>query len=110
MGICTDTGQFCYSGTNAHLKYAENFVKQAVILLLSPMSSMKRKAGQNPTLQKFGQFQMEFDDRVCIGNIRGQFYRKWNQTEDAENFVDYARSLEGGNRCTCGRPKWKIKG
>ena len=39
---------------------------------------------------------MEFDDRVCIGNIRGQFYEETGtKPEDAENFVDYARSLEG---------------
>ena len=39
---------------------------------------------------------MEFGNRVCIGNIRGEFYEETGtKPEDAENFVDYARSLEG---------------
>ena len=39
---------------------------------------------------------MEFDNRVCIGNIREDFYLETGtKPEDAENFVDYARSLEG---------------
>ena len=36
---------------------------------------------------------MEFDDRVCVGSIHEEFYEKTGtQPEDAENFVDYARS------------------
>ena len=39
---------------------------------------------------------MEFGNRVCIGHICGEFYEETGtKPEDAENFVDYARSLEG---------------
>jgi phosphoesterase RecJ-like protein len=39
---------------------------------------------------------MEFNDSVCIGSIREDFYQETGtKPEDAENFVDYARSLEG---------------
>ena len=39
---------------------------------------------------------MEFDDRVCVGSIHEEFYEETGtQPEDVENFVDYARSLEG---------------
>ena len=39
---------------------------------------------------------MEYDDRVCIGSILGKYYTETGtKPEDAENFVDYARSLDG---------------
>ena len=39
---------------------------------------------------------MEFDNRVCIGTIKDCHYKETNtQPEDAESFVDYARSMEG---------------
>ena len=39
---------------------------------------------------------MEFDDSVCIGSILGKDYEQTGtKPEDAENFVDYARSIDG---------------
>ena len=90
---------------------------QAVLLLWYECRSWKYvesyAAGGNPSgvaqelyeeetwriqfLQKFlASFRMEFDDRVCVGSIHEEFYDETGtQPEDAENFVDYARSLEG---------------
>jgi len=99
LGICTDTGQFCYSGTNAAVfeicrKLCEAGCNPAAV---AHELYEREKPGRIQLLQKFlASFQMEFDDRVCIGNIRGQFYEETGtKPEDAENFVDYARSLEG---------------
>ena len=39
---------------------------------------------------------MEYNDRVCIGSIMGGYYNDTGtKPEDAENFVDYARSVDG---------------
>ena len=39
---------------------------------------------------------MEFDQSVCIGSILGQDYEETGTIpEDAENFVDYSRSIDG---------------
>ena len=99
LGICTDTGQFCYSGTNAAVfeicrKLCEAGCNPANV---AHELYEREKPGRIQLLQKFlASFKMEFDDRVCIGNIRGQYYEETGtKPEDAENFVDYARSLEG---------------
>ena len=99
LGICTDTGQFCYSGTNAAVfeicrKLCEAGCNPANV---AHELYEREKPGRIQLLQKFlASFKMEFDDRVCIGNIRGQYYDETGtKPEDAENFVDYARSLEG---------------
>ena len=99
LGICTDTGQFSYSGTNASVfeicrKLCDSGCNPAAV---AHELYEKEKPGRIQLLQKFlSSFQMEFEGRVCIGNIRGHYYDETGtQPEDAENFVDYARSLEG---------------
>lgn len=99
LGICTDTGQFCYSGTNAAVfeicrKLCEAGGDPSAV---AHELYEKEKPGRIQLLQKFlASFRMEFDDRVCIGNIREEFYEQTGtKPEDAESFVDYARSLEG---------------
>ena len=99
LGICTDTGQFCYSGTNAAVFEICRKLCDAGCNPANVAHELyeKEKPGRIQLLQKFlASFQMEFDNRVCIGNIRGQYYEETGtKPEDAENFVDYARSLEG---------------
>ena len=98
LGICTDTGQFCYSATNASvLKYAGFFAKREPVLPELHTNFMKKK---NPVVSSscsfLASFKMEYDDRVCIGSILGKYYTETGtKPEDAENFVDYARSLDG---------------
>jgi phosphoesterase RecJ-like protein len=55
------------------------------------------KPGRIQLLQRFlASFRMEHGDRVCIGSITDDFYNETNtKPEDAENFVDYSRSLDG---------------
>lgn len=99
LGICTDTGQFCYSGTNAS-------VFEVCRLLCDAGASPARvahelyereKPGRIQLLQKFlSSFKMEHDNRVCIGSIRESYYDETGTgPEDTESFVDYSRSLEG---------------
>jgi phosphoesterase RecJ-like protein len=99
LGICTDTGQFCYSGTNASVFEVCRKLCEAGCNPSNVAHELyeKEKPGRIQLLQKFlASFQMEFDNRVCIGNIREDFYLETGtKPEDAENFVDYARSLEG---------------
>ena len=99
LGICTDTGQFCYSGTNAAVfeicrKLCEAGGNPSGV---AQELYEREKPGRIQLLQKFlASFRMEFDDRVCVGSIHEEFYEETGtQPEDAENFVDYARSLEG---------------
>ena len=99
LGICTDTGQFCYSGTNASVfevcrRLCEFGCNPA---LVAQELYEREKPGRIQLLQKFlASFRMEFEQRVCIGSIHESFYHETGtKPEDAENFVDYARSLEG---------------
>ena len=99
LGICTDTGQFCYSGTNASVfevcrKLCESGCNPSTV---AHELYEREKPGRIQLLQKFlASFRMEFNDSVCIGSIREDFYQETGtKPEDAENFVDYARSLEG---------------
>ncbi len=99
LGICTDTGQFCYSATNASVfevcrKLCEAGASPSGI---AHELYEKEKPGRIQLLQRFlASFKMEFDDRVCIGSILGNHYNETGtKPEDAENFVDYARSLDG---------------
>ena len=99
LGICTDTGQFCYSGTNAAVfevcrKLCESGCNPSTV---AHELYEREKPGRIQLLQKFlASFRMEFNDSVCIGSIREDFYQETGtKPEDAENFVDYARSLEG---------------
>ena len=99
LGICTDTGQFCYSGTNAVVfeicrKLCEAGCEPADV---AHELYEREKPGRIQLLQKFlASFKMELDNRVCIGNVRQKFYDETGtKPEDAESFVDYARSLEG---------------
>ncbi len=99
LGICTDTGQFCYSATNASVfevcrKLCEAGASPSGI---AHELYEKEKPGRIQLLQRFlASFKMEFDDRVCIGSILGNHYTETGtKPEDAENFVDYARSLDG---------------
>ena len=99
LGICTDTGQFCYSGTNAAVfevcrKLCESGCNPSMV---AHELYEREKPGMIQLLQKFlASFRMEFNDSVCIGSIREDFYQETGtKPEDAENFVDYARSLEG---------------
>lgn len=99
LGICTDTGQFCYAGTNAAVFEICRKLCEAGGDPSSVAHELyeREKPGRIQLLQKFlASFRMEFDDRVCIGNIREEFYKQTGtKPEDAESFVDYTRSLEG---------------
>ena len=99
LGICTDTGQFCYSGTNASVFEVCRRLCEAGSSPSEVAHELyeREKPGRIQLLQKFlASFRMEFDQRVCIGIIHDEFYQETGtKSEDAENFVDYARSLEG---------------
>lgn len=99
LGIATDTGQFCYSGTNASVF---EVCRRLCEYGASPSSVAhelyeREKPGRIQLLQRFlASFRMEFNDRVCIGTLRDRYYEETNtKPEDAESFVDYARSIEG---------------
>ncbi len=99
LGICTDTGQFCYSGTNASVFEVCRRLCEAGANPSTVAHELyeREKPGRIQLLQKFlASFRMEFGDRVCIGSIRGADYADTGTSpEDAENFVDYSRSLDG---------------
>ncbi|MBP52788.1 MAG: DHH family phosphoesterase [Opitutae bacterium] len=99
LGICTDTGQFCYSGTNASVfEVCRNLCQAgANPSKIAHELYEREKPGRIQLLQKFlASFRMEFEDRVCIGSLQEKFYLETaTSPEDAEDFVDYARSLEG---------------
>lgn len=99
LGIATDTGQFCYSGTNASVF---EVCRRLCEFGANPSSVAHElyeceKPGRIQLLQRFlASFQMEHDNRVCIGTIRDSYYQETNtQPEDAESFVDYTRSMDG---------------
>ena len=99
LGICTDTGQFCYSGTNASVFEVCRRLCEAGASPSNVAHELyeREKPGKIQLLQKFlASFRMEHGNRVCIGSIRGADYAATGtSSEDAENFVDYSRSLEG---------------
>ncbi len=99
VGIATDTGQFCYSGTDASVfEVCRRLCEYgAVPALVAHELYEREKPGRVQLLQRFlASFQMEHQNRVCIGTIRDSYYEETNtQPEDAEGFVDYARSMEG---------------
>ena len=99
LGICTDTGQFCYAGTNASVFEVCRMLceRGASPSGIAHELYEKEKPGRIQLLQRFlASFRMEFGDRVCVGSIKDNFYQETGtKPEDAENFVDYARSLEG---------------
>ena len=73
LGICTDTGQFCYSGTNASVFEVCRRLCEAGANPSSVAHELyeREKPGRIQLLQKFlASFRMEFGDRVCIGSIR----------------------------------------
>ena len=99
VGIATDTGQFCYSGTNASVF---EVCRRLCEYGADPSSVAhelyeREKPGRVQLLQRFlASFRMEHDERVCIGTLRDSYYKETNtHPEDAESFVDYARSMEG---------------
>ena len=99
VGIATDTGQFCYSGTNASVfevcrKLCEFGADPSAV---AHELYEREKPGRVQLLQRFlASFRMEHDERVCIGTLRDSYYKETNtEPEDAESFVDYARSIEG---------------
>jgi phosphoesterase RecJ-like protein len=99
VGIATDTGQFCYSGTNASVF---EVCRRLCEYGADPSSVAhelyeREKPGRIQLLQRFlASFRMEHDERVCIGTLRDSYYKETNtHPEDAESFVDYARSMEG---------------
>ncbi len=99
LGIATDTGQFCYSGTNASVfevcrKLCEFGADPSAV---AHELYEREKPGRVQLLQRFlASFRMEHDERVCIGTLQDSYYKETNtEPEDAENFVDYARSMEG---------------
>ena len=99
VGIATDTGQFCYSGTNASVF---EVCRRLCEYGADPSSVAhelyeREKPGRVQLLQRFlASFRMEHDERVCIGTLRDSYYKETNtHPEDAESFVDYARSIEG---------------
>ena len=99
VGSATDTGQFCYSGTNASVfEVCRRLCEYGADPSLVAHELYEReKPGRVQLLQRFlASFQMEHDDRVCIGTLRDSYYKETNtQPEDAESFVDYTRSMEG---------------
>jgi phosphoesterase RecJ-like protein len=99
LGICTDTGQFCYSATNASVFEVCRLLCEAGASPSGIAHELyeKEKPGRIQLLQRFlASFKMEYDDRVCIGSILDKYYTETGtKPEDAENFVDYARSLDG---------------
>ena len=99
LGICTDTGQFCYSGTNASVFEVCRRLCEAGANPSSVAHELyeREKPGRIQLLQKFlASFRMEHENRVCIGSIRESYYEETGtSSEDAENFVDYSRSLDG---------------
>jgi phosphoesterase RecJ-like protein len=111
VGIATDTGQFCYSGTNASVF---EVCRRLCEYGADPSSVAhelyeREKPGRVQLLQRFlASFRMEHDERVCIGTLRDSYYKETNtHPEDAESFVDYARSMEGDrNRGSFGGKKW----
>ena len=99
VGIATDTGQFCYSGTNASVF---EVCRRLCEYGADPSSVAhelyeREKPGRVQLLQRFlASFRMEHGERVCIGTLRDSYYKETNtHPEDAESFVDYARSMEG---------------
>ena len=68
LGICTDTGQFCYSGTNAAVfEICRKLCKLSGNPSGVPKSCMKeRNQGEYSFCRNFASFRMEFDDRVCV--------------------------------------------
>jgi phosphoesterase RecJ-like protein len=99
VGIATDTGQFCYSGTNASVF---EVCRRLCEYGADPSSVAhelyeREKPGRVQLLQRFlASFRMEHGERVCIGTLRDSYYKETNtHPEDAESFVDYARSIEG---------------
>jgi phosphoesterase RecJ-like protein len=99
VGIATDTGQFCYSGTNASVF---EVCRRLCEYGADPSSVAhelyeREKPGRVQLLQRFlASFRMEHNERVCIGTLRDSYYNETNtHPEDAESFVDYARSMEG---------------
>ena len=99
MGFVRTRASFCYSGTNASVFEICRKLCDAGCNPANVAHELyeKEKPGRIQLLQKFlASFQMEFDNRVCIGSIRGDYYDETGtKPEDAENFVDYTRSLEG---------------
>ena len=99
LGICTDTGQFCYSATNAAVFEICRMLCEAGANPSEIAQELyeNEKPGRIQLLQHFlASFRMEFDDSVCIGSILGKDYEQTGtKPEDAENFVDYARSING---------------
>jgi bifunctional oligoribonuclease and PAP phosphatase NrnA len=99
LGICTDTGQFCYAGTNASVFEVCRLLCEAGCnpSKVSHELYEREKPGRIQLLQRFlASFRMEFQGRVCVGAIQEEFYHETGtKPEDAEGFVDYARSLEG---------------
>jgi len=99
LGICTDTGQFCYSATNAAVFEVCRMLCEAGANPSAIAQELyeKEKPGRIQLLQRFlASFRMEFDHSVCIGSIKGQDYEETGtKPEDAENFVDYSRSIDG---------------
>ena len=99
LGICTDTGQFCYSGTNASVFEVCRKLCEAGASPSKVAHELyeREKPGRIQLLQMFlASFRMEFENRVCIGSLYDKFYKETGTTpEDAEDFVDYARCMEG---------------
>ena len=99
LGIATDTGQFCYGGTTAKVF---GICQRLCEFGANPSATAhelyeREKPGRIRLLQRFlSSFRMEYGDRVCIGSLNETSYAETGTTsEDAENFVDYARSIEG---------------
>jgi len=99
LGICTDTGQFCYSGTNGSVFEICRMLCDAGVCPSEIARELyeKEKPGRIQLLQRFlASFRMELQNRVCVGCIHGaDFLETGTKPEDAENFVDYARSQDG---------------
>lgn len=99
LGIATDTGQFCYGGTNAQVF---SLCAKLVELGAKPSESANALYEQESLeriqlLKDFlGSLKIELMGKLCIGKITQKMFRTTGTTkEDTEGFVNYPRSIKG---------------
>ena len=99
VGIATDTGQFCFSNTNAQtFALCQRLIECGADPATAAKELYERESiNKLNLLQHFlKSFQMECDNRVCVGTLPDGIYRETGSTgEDAEGFVDYTRCIDG---------------
>ncbi len=99
LGIATDTGQFCYSTTNAQVL---SLCAKLVEFGAKP-SEIANKLYEEESLERIlllkeflGTLQVELMGKLCIGKITQKMFQLTGTSkEDTEGFVDYPRSIKG---------------